>query len=188
MLQPDGSFASLSAWMIEPAASRFEIGDEPHYPGERLVVCRNPLLAEERARKRGELLDATVHRKTSTMPRLGYLPLKIADKRRIALRIDFGRRPGAFSWGEGLGGPLAHAAAFRRFLASMARANLSHFAIPARFQDLHEAQVVLLRLLGVAPRPARPPNPAPHRTDPPISVLTPSRSPGHLPPVTREPL
>jgi hypothetical protein len=31
----------------------------PDYPGERLIVCRNPLLADERARKRGELLDAT---------------------------------------------------------------------------------------------------------------------------------
>jgi len=31
----------------------------PDYPGERLVVCRNPLLADERARKRGELLTAT---------------------------------------------------------------------------------------------------------------------------------
>jgi hypothetical protein len=30
-----------------------------HFPGERLVVCRNPLLAEERARKRTELLAAT---------------------------------------------------------------------------------------------------------------------------------
>ena len=30
-----------------------------HFPGERLVVCRNPLLAEERARKRLELLAAT---------------------------------------------------------------------------------------------------------------------------------
>jgi len=29
------------------------------YPGERLVVCRNPLLAAERARKRRELLAAT---------------------------------------------------------------------------------------------------------------------------------
>jgi len=29
------------------------------YPGERLVVCRNPLLADERARKRRELLGAT---------------------------------------------------------------------------------------------------------------------------------
>ncbi len=31
----------------------------PDYPGERLACCRNPLLAEERARKREELLDAT---------------------------------------------------------------------------------------------------------------------------------
>jgi hypothetical protein len=29
------------------------------YPGERLIVCRNPLVAAERARKRQELLDAT---------------------------------------------------------------------------------------------------------------------------------
>ena len=32
---------------------------EEHFPGERLIVCRNPLLAEERARKRVELLAAT---------------------------------------------------------------------------------------------------------------------------------
>src|SRR5438093_3552657 len=31
----------------------------PDYPGERLVVCKNPLLAEERARKRAQLLAAT---------------------------------------------------------------------------------------------------------------------------------
>lgn len=31
----------------------------PDYPGERLIACRNPLLAQERARKRGELLAAT---------------------------------------------------------------------------------------------------------------------------------
>ena len=31
----------------------------PDYPGERLVVCKNPLLAEERARKRRELLETT---------------------------------------------------------------------------------------------------------------------------------
>jgi transposase len=30
-----------------------------HFPGERLIVCRNPALAEERARKRNELLEAT---------------------------------------------------------------------------------------------------------------------------------
>ncbi|MDP2727633.1 MAG: transposase, partial [Dehalococcoidia bacterium] len=31
----------------------------PQYPGERLIACRNPLLAQERARKRQELLKAT---------------------------------------------------------------------------------------------------------------------------------
>ena len=31
----------------------------PDYPGERLVVCRNPLLADERTRKRNDLLKAT---------------------------------------------------------------------------------------------------------------------------------
>lgn len=32
----------------------------PDFPGERLVACRNPALAERRARKRRALLDATV--------------------------------------------------------------------------------------------------------------------------------
>ena len=32
---------------------------DPSYPGERLIVCRNPFLAQERARKREELLAAT---------------------------------------------------------------------------------------------------------------------------------
>ena len=31
----------------------------PDYPGERLIVCRNPDLAAERTRKREELLAAT---------------------------------------------------------------------------------------------------------------------------------
>ena len=36
-----------------------EVSDPDTYPGERLMVCRNPLLAEERARKREALLQAT---------------------------------------------------------------------------------------------------------------------------------
>src|SRR5579872_193417 len=36
-----------------------EITSPEDYPGERLVVCRNPLVAVERARKRQELLAAT---------------------------------------------------------------------------------------------------------------------------------
>ena len=36
-----------------------EISCEKLYPGQRLVVCRNPLVAQERARKRSELLAST---------------------------------------------------------------------------------------------------------------------------------
>ena len=31
----------------------------PDYPGERLIACRNPALAQERTRKRNELIEAT---------------------------------------------------------------------------------------------------------------------------------
>ncbi len=40
-------------------ANLAEITGHPDYPGERLVACRNPALATERARKRGELATAT---------------------------------------------------------------------------------------------------------------------------------
>jgi hypothetical protein len=36
-----------------------EITDAGEFPGERLIVCRNPLVGAQRARKREELLDAT---------------------------------------------------------------------------------------------------------------------------------
>ena len=41
VLQPDGSFASLPAWMTEPAASRFEIGSGPRrFPLDILRAMR----------------------------------------------------------------------------------------------------------------------------------------------------
>ena len=40
VLQPDGSFACLPAWMTEPAASRFEICDQPHFPLQILRAMR----------------------------------------------------------------------------------------------------------------------------------------------------
>lgn len=57
------------------------------FPGERLMVCRNPLLAEERARKREDLLIATERElariQAATTRRRA--PLKGQDK--IALRV-----------------------------------------------------------------------------------------------------
>ena len=59
----------------------------PDYPGERLVACRNPLLADERARKRGELLDATEQDLLDIQARVrrGKRPLRGQDK--IALAV-----------------------------------------------------------------------------------------------------
>ena len=42
-----------------PSASISAEITSPGFPGERLVACRNPVLAEERARKREDLLAAT---------------------------------------------------------------------------------------------------------------------------------
>jgi hypothetical protein len=59
----------------------------PDYPGERLVVCRNPLLADERARKRGELLDATEKKLTSIQNRARRAKKPLRGKDKIALAV-----------------------------------------------------------------------------------------------------
>jgi transposase len=54
----------------------------PDYPGERLIVCRNPLLAAERERKRGELLEAAEKklREIETATKRQRQPLRSAEK------------------------------------------------------------------------------------------------------------
>jgi hypothetical protein len=63
----------------------------PDYPGERLVVCKNPLLAEERQRKRDELLALTE-----------------ADLRKIQARVTREKNPlrGAGEIGKAVGAVL----------------------------------------------------------------------------------
>jgi hypothetical protein len=59
----------------------------PEYPDERLIVCRNPLLADERARKRRELLDATEQklRRIQARVRRDKRPLRGRDAIGIAV-------------------------------------------------------------------------------------------------------
>jgi len=59
----------------------------PDYPAERLVVCRNPLLAEERARKRSELLDATEHKLADIQSRVRRKMRPLRGKDKIALTV-----------------------------------------------------------------------------------------------------
>ncbi len=60
----------------------------PDFPGERLIACRNPLLAKERARKREALLQAT----ESDLERIRKATRR--DRRRLAGRDRIGLRVG----------------------------------------------------------------------------------------------
>src|SRR3984893_12814832 len=76
----------------------------PDYPGERLVVCKNPLLAEERARKRAELLAGTEN-----------------DLARIAARVQRARSPlrGAAAMGQAVGAVLGRRHMAKHFQISI---------------------------------------------------------------------
>src|ERR1700737_2919559 len=76
----------------------------PEYPGERLVVCKNPLLAEERARKRAELLAGSEN-----------------DLARIAARVQRARSPlrGAAAIGQAVGAVLGRRHMAKHFQISI---------------------------------------------------------------------
>jgi transposase len=59
----------------------------PDYPHERLVACRNPLLADERARKRDELLDATEQDLLRVQARVRRAKRPLRGKDKIALAV-----------------------------------------------------------------------------------------------------
>ena len=57
------------------------------YPGERLVVCRNPLLADERARKRKELLKAAEKKLDAVVAAVSREKRPLRGKDKIGLRV-----------------------------------------------------------------------------------------------------
>jgi hypothetical protein len=63
-----------------------EISD-PSFPGERLIVCRNPLLAAERARKREELLQSTEKQLEAVTKATTRARRPVTGKDKIALRV-----------------------------------------------------------------------------------------------------
>jgi transposase len=62
-----------------------EISAPQDYPGERLIVCRNPLVAADRARKREDLLAATERDLRQLAERVARGTLKGADKIGLAV-------------------------------------------------------------------------------------------------------
>lgn len=59
----------------------------PAYPGERLMVCYNPLLAEERKRKREDLLAATEKALARIVKEVGRRKKKLLPATTIALKV-----------------------------------------------------------------------------------------------------
>jgi transposase len=60
---------------------------DPAYPGERLIVCKNPLLAADRARTRRELIEATEKHLDKIVQATMRRARKLKGKDRIALRV-----------------------------------------------------------------------------------------------------
>jgi transposase len=105
--------------LVETSSLQLSLFDEtnlaeitsPEYPGERLVACFNPLLAEERRRKRRELVEATekdlakiaaqVKRRTRTPLRETEIALKvgkISNRYKMAKHFSLTIADGAFTW------------------------------------------------------------------------------------------
>ncbi|GAG00028.1 unnamed protein product, partial [marine sediment metagenome] len=59
----------------------------PDYPGERLMVCKNPMLAQERARKREDLLQATERDLDKIVEATRRPKRRLRGQDRIGLRV-----------------------------------------------------------------------------------------------------
>lgn len=70
-----------------------EISAPAQFPGERLIVCRNPLLADERARKRGELLAATERALSRVEARVRRKRVGVRTAAEIGVAIGASRPP-----------------------------------------------------------------------------------------------
>jgi len=70
----------------------------PDYPGERLMICHNPLLEEERGRKRRELLEATEKQLTKIGQQVERRKKKPLTEAEIALKV--GKALGRYKMGK----------------------------------------------------------------------------------------
>ncbi|MFQ5561338.1 MAG: IS1634 family transposase [Nitrospinota bacterium] len=83
----------------------------PDYPGERLVACFNPFLAEERKRKRLDLLEATENnlkkisqqierrkKKKITKPEIGLKVGKVINRYKVGKHFKLAIDEGKLSW------------------------------------------------------------------------------------------
>jgi len=105
--------------LVEKGALQLSLLDEknlaeissPDYPGERLMVCHNPLLEEERGRKRQALLEATEKslakidkevarrkKKPLTAAEIGLKVGKVLGRYKVGKHFDCQIGAGSFQW------------------------------------------------------------------------------------------
>lgn len=92
--------------LVDSGAVQMSLFDErdlceissPDFPGERLVVCRNPLLAGQRKRKREELLAATAKELEKIRAATSRSTAPLRGRDRIGVRV--GRVLGRFKVGK----------------------------------------------------------------------------------------
>ena len=92
--------------LLETGALQLSLLDEtnlaeitsPDYPGERLMVCHNPLLEEQRGRKRRELLEATETALTKISKQVARRKKKPLKEAEIGLKV--GKVLGRYKMGK----------------------------------------------------------------------------------------
>jgi hypothetical protein len=129
--------------------------DSPDFPGERLVCCRNPLLAAQRARKRDELLAATeTHLQTiAAATRRTRRPLrgtekialrvgKVINRRKMAKHFDIEITDDSFSFSRNQDAIAAEAALDGIYVlrTSLPDAALAHPDVVARYKGLEDVE------------------------------------------------
>ena len=114
--------------LVESGAVQMSLFDETDlieirsdaYPGERLMVCRNPLLAAERARKREDLLQATERLLEPIAAATTREKRRLAGKDKIGLRV--GKSIGKYKMAKHFELDIAdHSFGYRRNPSSIAR-------------------------------------------------------------------
>jgi hypothetical protein len=127
----------------------------PDFPGERLVACRNPLLAEDRARKREELLRATEEKLVRVQARvegqrrplrgedaIGVAVGKVLGASKVAKHFRYQITDNAFTFERKLGSIEAEAALDGIYVirTNVPEAELGPEEVVRAYKDLSEVE------------------------------------------------
>jgi hypothetical protein len=142
----------------------------PDYPGERLVACRNPALADERARKRDVLLAATEANLAKVRAAVGAGRLKaagaigrrvgrVAGKHKMEKHFEITITDGQFTFTRNQDSIAAEAALDGIYVlrTSEAAEHLGTAAVITSYKDLAgiEADFASMKTLDLQVRPVR---------------------------------